>query len=74
VTLGAVWSYVGRHVAKEASDKKTPCRPHTSGGGTTDAPPGHQPTRRAYEQGGVSIAVLLIKMSRLWYAGPAEAC
>jgi hypothetical protein len=40
--------------------EKTPCRSYSSGGGVSDAPSGHLPTRRAYEHGGVSIAALLI--------------
>ena len=39
---------------------KTPSRSQNSGGGISSAPPGHQPTRRAYQRGGVSIAALLM--------------
>jgi hypothetical protein len=59
VCLG-FWSWAGRPVAQGSARQKKPptgCTPPE--GVSAHAPPGHLPTRRAYEPGGVSIAALL---------------
>ena len=52
---------VGRWCRGEAGHKKPPAGCLSPEGASAHAPPGHLPTRRAYQQGGVSIAVLLLK-------------
>jgi hypothetical protein len=53
----AVW---GRMRSRGALGIKTPCRPYASGGGISTRAAWKLPTWRAYEQGGVSIAALLM--------------
>jgi hypothetical protein len=57
---GLLWMVFDGPVAQEsAGHKKTPCRSSFSGGGVSTRAAWTLATRRAYQQGGVSIAVLL---------------
>jgi hypothetical protein len=59
---GLLWMVFDWQVAQgSAGHKKPPTGRASPEGVSAHAPPGHLPTRRAYEQGGVSIAVLLFK-------------
>jgi hypothetical protein len=57
---GLLWMVFDGQVAQgSAGHKKPPAGRPSPEGASAHAPPGYFPTRRAYEQGGVSIAVLL---------------
>jgi hypothetical protein len=58
---GAFVFRLWRHDEKGSAGHKKPPAGHTSPEGVSaHAPPGHPPTRRAYQRGGVSIAELLM--------------